>query len=226
MIRPKNQLKLSAAGSLLKGDAREQHGLFSDAKRATRLELASRYPTNCRRQFAGALPHLVFHMRSAHGWRQRVRLLRKNRTPKLDVLFQSGAGNEARTRLPVSHKLPQAICGSPAAPRISYALRAWVEAAGSPSTQKQDTQIGCPVSVWSGQRGSNSPPGIPQIAVGNLRDPCRTSYFICAPRIGGGSGFAFYAKTGHPNWMSCFSLERATRLELATSTLARWRSTR
>ena len=28
------------------------------------------------------------------------------------------------------------------------------------------------------------------------------------------------------NWMSCFTLERATRLELATSTLARWRSTR
>ena len=68
----------------------------------------------------------------------------------------------------------------------------------------------------SGQRGSNSPPGIPQIAAGNLREPCRTSYFICAPRMGGGSGFAFYAKTGHPNWMSCFSLERATRLELAS----------
>ena len=33
-------------------------------------------------------------------------------------------------------------------------------------------------------------------------------------------------KTGHPNRMPCFSLERATRLELATSTLARWRSTR
>ena len=28
------------------------------------------------------------------------------------------------------------------------------------------------------------------------------------------------------NWMSCYTLERATRLELATSTLARWRSTR
>ena len=46
-------------------------------------------------------------------------------------------------------------------------------------------------------------------------------------RQGGGSAFSSSnEKTGHPNWMSCFCLERATRLELATSTLARWRSTR
>ncbi len=67
-------------------------------ERATRLELASRYPTNRLCRFVGALPDLPFHMRFAHGWRQRVRFLQKNRTSESDVLFQSGAGNETRTR--------------------------------------------------------------------------------------------------------------------------------
>ena len=49
----------------------------------------------------------------------------------------------------------------------------------------------------------------------------------CAFGAGGGSEFfSANEKTGHPNRMSCFDMERATRLELATSTLARWRSTR
>ena len=41
-----------------------------------------------------------------------------------DEVF-SGAGNEARTRLPASHKWPASICGNPASPRIQNALRAY-----------------------------------------------------------------------------------------------------
>ena len=47
-------------------------GLFLNLERATRLELASRYPTNRLRRFAGALPHLKFKTRFARGWRQQV----------------------------------------------------------------------------------------------------------------------------------------------------------
>ena len=55
----------------------------------------------------------------------------------------------------------------------------------------------------SGQRGSNSLPGIPRIGFADSQEPCRISHFICALRIGRGSEFAFYKKTGHPNRMSC-----------------------
>ena len=66
----------------------------------------------------------------------------------MDVLFQSGAGYEARTRFPASHELPAAIRRNPASPLIGCALRARVEAARSLHlTKKQDIQIGCPVSV-------------------------------------------------------------------------------
>ena len=57
----------------------------------------------------------------------------------MDVLFQSGAGYEARTRFPASHELPAAIRRNPASPLIGCALRAWVEAASSPSNEKNRT---------------------------------------------------------------------------------------
>ncbi len=149
---------------------------------------------------------------------------------------------------------------------------------------KKDIPIGMSF-IWSGQRGSNSLPGIPQMAFVHLQEPCLTSAFICAPgarwrqRVrpshkrkrtsrlgcplfgagneartrfpasrkwpssicrspaspplsfarparGGGSAFVrLINEKGHPDWDVLY-LERATRLELATSTLARWRSTR
>ena len=68
-------------------------------ERATRLELASRHPTNRLRRFAGALPHLKFKTRFARGWRQQVRA---GKTMQKDLILSdevfSGAGNEARTR--------------------------------------------------------------------------------------------------------------------------------
>ena len=77
---------------------------------------------------------------------RRISTCNKNRTSNLDVLFQPGAGYEARTRFPASHELPAAIRRNPASPLIGCALRARVEAASSLRlTKKQDTQIGCPV---------------------------------------------------------------------------------
>ena len=70
------------------------------------------------------------------------RLTKKNRTPKSDVLFQFGAGYEARTRFPASHELPAAIRRNPASPLIGCALRARVEAARSLHlTKKQDIRM-------------------------------------------------------------------------------------
>ena len=44
-------------------------GLFLSLERATRLELASRHPTNGLRPFAGTLPHLGLKTRFARRWR-------------------------------------------------------------------------------------------------------------------------------------------------------------
>ena len=75
------------------------------------------------------------------------------------VSFFLGAGNEARTRFPASREWLAAIRRSPASPLIKTRLRRGVEAACSPSDEKNRTpNSGCPVSLWSGQRGSNSLP--------------------------------------------------------------------
>ena len=75
-------------------------GLFLNLERATRLELASRHPANGLRPFAGALPDLGLKTRFARtgGGSEFFPPNGKNKTSKSDVLFHSGAGNEARTR--------------------------------------------------------------------------------------------------------------------------------
>ena len=74
-------------------------------------------------------------------------------------LFIPGAGSEARTRSPASHERPSAIRGNPVRPRIENALRALRRRYRVRLLpKKQDIQTGCPVSLWSGQRGSNSLP--------------------------------------------------------------------
>ena len=68
-------------------------------ERATRLELASRHPTNCVPQFAGTLPHLRLKCASRMGVGiEFFSSDEKIRTSDLDVLIYSGAGYEARTR--------------------------------------------------------------------------------------------------------------------------------
>ena len=69
-------------------------------ERATRLELAPRHPTNCLRQFAGALPSsadLICAPRMGVGI-EFFSSDEKIRTSNSDVLIYSGAGYEARTR--------------------------------------------------------------------------------------------------------------------------------
>ena len=42
--------------------------------------------------------------------------------------------------------------------------------------KKEDIQIGCPLAIWSGQRGSNSLPASRK-RLRHLQEPCRTSLF-------------------------------------------------
>ena len=66
---------------------------------------------------------------------------------------------------------------------------------------------------------SHEPPG------GASREPCAHLRSKCASRMGGGSEFekpVSIAKNNTTTMSWCYFLERATRLELATSTLARW----
>ena len=188
--------------------------------------------------FAGALAHLGLDRASGAGWRQRVRRgfsvipKRKDTTCRRVLLF--GAGNEARTRFPPSREWLAAIRRTPGSPRIGSRLRRGVEAASSAgllchSKKKGHDLSSCP-SFWSGQRGSNSLPAIPRMARRYSQDPWLTSDWIAPPARGGGSEFArllcHSKKKGH-DLSSCPSFwSGATRLELATSTLARWRSTR
>ena len=69
---------------------------------------------------------------------------------------------ERATRLELASRHPTnrlaAIRRSPASPRIQCAFGAGGGSAFSSSNKKQDIQIGCPVSLWSGRRGSNSLP--------------------------------------------------------------------
>ena len=51
-------------------------------------------------------------------------------------------------------------------------------------------------------------------------------HLMCALRTGGGSEFGGCRKRKRTSDLDVLFMERATRLELATSTLARWRSTR
>ena len=56
----------------------------------------------------------------------------------------------------------------------------WRQRVRSSHKRKRTSRLGCPF-IWSGQRGSNSLPGIPQMAFVHLQEPCLTSAFICAP---------------------------------------------
>ena len=62
--------------------------------------------------------------------------------------------------------------------------------------------LGCPF-IWSGQRGSNSLPGIPQMAFVHLQEPCLTSDFIRAPARGGGSAFVLLPKRKRTSQLGC-----------------------
>ena len=56
--------------------------------------------------------------------------------------------------------------------------------------KRRTRRLSCP-SFWSGQRGSNSLPGIPRMAGRHSQEPCLTSDWIAPPARGGGSAFAF-----------------------------------
>ena len=141
-----------------------------------------------------------------------------------------GAGDEARTRFPASHEWLSPFAG--ALPHLrSNVLRTGrgSEFSGAAAHSKKNTPS-CRMgySFWSGRRGSNSLPGIPRMAVAIRRSPA-------SPQIKRASHRSrqrvlrccgTFQKEYPILSDGVFFLERATRLELATSTLARSRSTR
>ena len=82
-------------------------------------------------------------------------------------------------------------------------------------------------SAQQNRRGSNSLPGIPRMAepfAGALPSPLDLTRFALVEAASSTLPAAFQKEKPPKGWF--FFLERATRLELATSTLARSRSTR
>ena len=82
-------------------------------------------------------------------------------------------------------------------------------------------------SAQQNRRGSNSLPGIPRMAepfAGALPLPLDLTRFALVEAVSSTLPAAFQKEKPPKGWF--FFLERATRLELATSTLARSRSTR
>ena len=188
--------------------------------------------------FAGTLRSPQIEMRSAQGWRQ----------PELHF-------GEARTRFPASHEPPggasQEPCAhlrSKCASRMGGGSRSFILARLVPRFPASHEPPGgasrepcahlrskCASRMGGGSRSfilarlvprfpaSHEPPG------GASREPCAHLRSKCASRMGGGSEFekpVSIAKNNTTTMSWCYFLERATRLELATSTLARWRSTR
>ena len=139
----------------------------------------------------------------------------------------SSCYTERATRLELASGIPQTA--SPFAgtlPHLSfYALRAGGGSAFSPSMQKRghpDRMSSCYMERATRLELAF---GIPQTASPFAGTLPHLSFY--ALRAGGGSAFSpSTQKRGHPDRMSSCYMERATRLELATSTLARWRSTR
>ncbi len=91
----------------------------------------------------------------------------------------------------------------------------------SPPTQKNRTpKAGCPVSLWSGQRGSKLASRHPaEWLTAIRRTPAMHPSDPIAPSARGGRQRDvrfLMKKQDTQSWVSCFTLERATRLELAT----------
>ena len=153
-----------------------------------------------------------------------------------------------------AHEARPSLRRNPALTSERNALRAWVEAAGASFWRGSNSLPGIPRTAWRRFAGTLRSPQIkmrfahgwrqPELHFGEARtrfpasheppggasrEPCAHLRSKCASRMGGGSEFekpVSIAKNNTTTMSWCYFLERATRLELATSTLARWRSTR
>ena len=147
------------------------------------------------------------------------------------VSFWSGRRGSTRYRHPTNGR---AIRGSPAFTSGFDALRAgrgseFHPARGIPKrkTTQRVVFLYFSRSAQQNRRGSNSLPGIPRMAepfAGALPPPLDLTRFAPVEAASSILPAAFQKEKPPKGWF--FFLERATRLELATSTLARSRSTR
>ena len=203
-----------------------------DREGATKPALASAHPTKGLWPFAGTPGALGLEknaLRAFFRWRYRVR-------GKGGVLpwrsFGQRRGNEARTRFRPPHKVPLALCRDPRRPRIEKnALCAFLEVE-VPSSRKGGVLLRRSFRQRKGDEARTRfhPPR--KVPAALCRDPGRPRIgknALCAfleVEVPSSSKHPFFKKRETAFWLSLFFLERATRLELATSTLARWRSTR
>ena len=144
----------------------------------------------------------------------------------MQSLCRRGASNEALSSSPASRKWPPAIFRNPAVPLIKMRLRRrwrqlvrrWKKERGHSNWMSSLT--------WSGQRGSNSSPASRKWPPAIFRNPAAPLIKMRLRRRWR-QLVRRWEKRKRTSKLDVLSyLERATRLELATSTLARWRSTR
>ena len=149
---------------------------------------------------------------------------------KESTIFSDGAFLERATRLELASRHPTNGNGhSRESCLTSYDFTrcAHVEAASSRGClQKKKAPSSQMVLFWSGRRGSNSLPGIPRMAMAIRGSPASPRMISRAARRSRQRVLGAVCKKESTIFSDGAFLERATRLELATSTLARSRSTR
>ena len=142
--------------------------------------------------------------------------------------FLSGAGDEESAEAPPAAEEARRFRGSvlTAGRGSDWELVDTTVSAGE-HAKKITTQMGG--DFWSGRRGSNSLPGIPRMAVAIRRSPASPLDLTRFAQVEAASltlPAGKFPKNKRHTFVCLLFLERATRLELATSTLARSRSTR
>ena len=118
------------------------------------------------------------------------------------------------------------LCGFPRSRSVTRPQATTFASAKVP-LQKETPSFRMVFSFWSGRRGSNSLPGIPRTACAIRRNPASPLDLTRFAQVEAASSFRkLHSKKYRHTFVCLYFLERATRLELATSTLARSRSTR
>ena len=148
---------------------------------------------------------------------------------KESTIFSDGAFLERATRLELASRHPTNGNGHSREPCLTsydFTRCAQVEAASSRGCLQKRAPSSQMVLFWSGRRGSNSLPGIPRMAMAIRGSPASPRMISRAARRSRQRVLGVVCKKESTIFSDGAFLERATRLELATSTLARSRSTR
>ena len=138
-----------------------------------------------------------------------------------------GRGRRGSNSLPASREWPEVHSQEPCRTSDQTCLRhRWRQRVRSSTDKKRTSRLGCPLEAGAGDE-ARTRYRHPANGLKSIRRNPAGPQIKRASGTGGGSEFVLLQmKRGHPDLDVLLKLERATRLELATSTLARWRSTR